>query len=136
MLVNKPKAPLNKYSKHHNLLLIIAMYLRCHLTPIPNWQYKYLGKIGLLGIWLLIHYNWPVNWKGKTKIVLNIPRKCQNNKEMQAKNTQKKLKIAMKWAKTPFKTLISFANLSLWSIPIFNSRIHVSKYRKYGQNAK
>ena len=31
---------------------------------------------------------------------------------------------------------VSFANLSLWSIPIFNSRIHVSKYRKYCQDAK
>jgi len=35
----------------------------------------------------------------------------------------------MKCAKTPIKTLISFANWSPWSIPIFNSRIHVSKYR-------
>ena len=59
----------------------------------------------------------PVNWKGKTTIVLNIPQKCQNNKEMEAKNTQKKLKIAMKWAKAPFKTIISFANLSLWLYP-------------------
>ena len=30
---------------------------------------------------------------------------------------------------------ILFPNFSPWSIPIFNSRIHVSKYRKYGQNA-
>ena len=46
----------------------------------------------------------------------------------------KKLKIAMIWAITSFKALILFPNLSPWAISSFNSRIHVSKYRKYGQN--
>ena len=53
----------------------------------------------LLGIWLLIQL------ERKVKNVLKIPQKCQNNKEMQRKKHQKKLKMAMKRAKHHLKHL-------------------------------
>ena len=52
------------------------------------------------------------------------------------KKTQKQLKIAMKWAKNPFKALTPFTNWNPCSKPNLKSRMYVSKYRYIVQNAK
>ena len=53
----------------------------------------------MLGIWLWIQYDWPVNWKNRQKLALNIPRNGQKYKRTAKKNTKSQLKIAKKWPK-------------------------------------
>jgi hypothetical protein len=58
-------------------------------NPNTKLAIQIFGENRTVGYMIVNSLKLPVNWKGKTTIVLNIPQKCQNNKEMEAKNTQK-----------------------------------------------
>ena len=62
-----------------------------------NWHFEYIGEIRLLGIWLLIQYDWPVNWKNRQKIASNILRNGQKYKTT-GKNTKKAAKNCQEMA--------------------------------------